>query len=354
MSDSGASSASEPLTGAITPTSTGHTPFNRVLAIVVGLTTLLVALLVAFGLPALKSALHHVPVTVVGPEPAVAQLKTTLASASPEGFTLIPAADVAEADELIRNREAYGAFVITPEGTTIHTASAASAMVAQTLTAMGQQMAAATGAAVEVVDIVPFTEEDPRGVGLSAGALPIALGGFMAAVGSVVAIKGDRQRLTAATLFAVFAGFAMTAVLEFGFGTFDGNYWATSAAAVLGIAATSFIVLGLERLLGAAGIGLGAILVIILGNPLSGLTSAPEYLPTPWGNIGQFLPPGATGTLLRNVAFFDGAAITQPLLVLLGYVAVGLALFLLGSLRARTPAENGGTARVSTPSMQPA
>lgn len=312
-----------------------HTPWSRVVAVVVGLAALLVTLLVAFGLPALKSAPHEVPLAVVGPEAAVTQLEASLETASPGAFELIPAADAATSEEMIRSREVYGALVFTESGLTVQTASAASAAVAQSLTAIGQQVGATTGTPTEVVDIVGFTQEDPRGVGLTAGALPIALGGFMAAVGSIFAIKGDRQRLTAAALFAVIGGFALTAVLEFGFGTFDGNYWATSAAAVLGIAATSFIVLGLERVIGTAGVGLGAVLVVLLGNPLSGLASAPEYLPAPWGTIGQFLPPGATGTLLRNVAFFDGAAITQPILVLLGYVALGLVLFLIGALRSR-------------------
>lgn len=313
-----------------------ESPWRQVVGVVLALATLLVTLLVAFGLPALESAPHEVPVAVVGPEAVITQLETTLDAASPDAFELIPAEDAAASEEMIRDREVYGAFVVTEAGMTIQTASAASSMVASTLSTMGQQLAAASGSVVEVVDVVPFTEDDPRGIGLTAGALPIALGGFIAAVGSIFLIKGDRQRLVTATSFAIVGGLGMTAVLEFGFGTFDGNYWATSAAAILGIAATSFLVLGLERLLGRAGIGLGALLVVLLGNPLSGLSSAPEFLPTPWGTIGQLLPPGATGTLLRNVAFFDGAAITQPLLVLLGYVVLGLGMFALGSLRSRT------------------
>ncbi len=98
---------------------------------------------------------------------------------------------------------------------------------------------------------------------------------------------------------------------------------------------TSAIVLGLESLLGRPGIGVAALLVVLLGNPLSGLASAPEMLPTPWGAIGQLLPPGGTGTLLRNVAFFDGAAIATPILVLLGWLALGVALLAIAGLRAR-------------------
>jgi hypothetical protein len=46
-------------------------------------------------------------------------------------------------------------------------------------------------------------------------------------------------------------------------------------------------------LAGRAGAALGALLMILVGNPLSGVSSAPELLPAPAGTIGQLLPPGA-------------------------------------------------------------
>ncbi len=98
---------------------------------------------------------------------------------------------------------------------------------------------------------------------------------------------------------------------------------------------TGMTVLGIESILGRPGIGVAALLIVFLGNPLSGLTSAPEMLPTPWGAIGQLLPPGATGTLLRNVGFFDGAATLTPILVLLGWLALGTVLLILSQVRDR-------------------
>ena len=71
---------------------------------------------------------------------------------------------------------------------------------------------------------------------------------------------------------------------------------------------------------------LAALAVFLLGNPLSGLTSAPEMLPQPWGALGQSLPPGAGGTLLRSVAFFDGAGAAVSGWVLGAWAGVGLAL----------------------------
>jgi hypothetical protein len=103
----------------------------------------------------------------------------------------------------------------------------------------------------------------------------------------------------------------------------------------LSIAATSVAILGLEWLLGRIGLGLGAATMMLLGNPLSGLTSAPEMLPSGWGDLGQLLPPGAAGTALRSVSFFDGAGSSRPLLVLACWLAGGLLLCVVGALRTR-------------------
>ncbi len=48
-------------------------------------------------------------------------------------------------------------------------------------------------------------------------------------------------------------------------------------------------------------------LAVLVGNPMSGLTSAPEMLPAGWGMLGQLLPPGAGTALLRACAYFGGS-----------------------------------------------
>ena len=55
--------------------------------------------------------------------------------------------------------------------------------------------------------------------------------------------------------------------------------------------------LGLGSMFGRVGLALGALPALLLGNPLSGLNSAPEMLPVGWGQLGQWLPQGANATL---------------------------------------------------------
>jgi hypothetical protein len=96
-------------------------------------------------------------------------------------------------------------------------------------------------------------------------------------------------------------------------------------------------VAGLGALFGRAGAALGALLMVLVGNPLSGISSAPELLPEPAGALGQLLPPGAGGTLLRGTAFFDGAGAAAPLAVLAAWATLGLAALWLASARRRRP-----------------
>ncbi len=86
------------------------------------------------------------------------------------------------------------------------------------------------------------------------------------------------------------------------------------------------------------GLAVGALLALLLGNPLSGLSSAPEMLPSGWGTVGQWLPQGATATLLRSAAFFGGAGATTAIAVLSCWTVAGIALVALAAVRQRSSA----------------
>jgi hypothetical protein len=97
--------------------------------------------------------------------------------------------------------------------------------------------------------------------------------------------------------------------------------------------------LGLGSLFGRVGLAIGALLALLLGNPLSGLNSAPEMLPSGWGELGQWLPQGANATLLRSTAFFEGGGATMPIVVLTCWALAGTALIIFAAIR------QGATAR---------
>ncbi|ADB34256.1 hypothetical protein Kfla_5242 [Kribbella flavida DSM 17836] len=307
-----------------------------VAAVVLVLTAVLTVLLIAFAWPAARSAPRDVPLAVVGPQQAVAQVTGALEQAMPGGFAIEPVADRAAAVQAIEDRDVYGAIVLDQQAPELLTASAAGPAVAQLLTQLSGRLAAQNPQqAPKVTDVVPLPADDPRGAGLAAGALPLVIGGIMAAVGLINFAKAGATRVVGALGFAVAGALALTAVLQFWLGSLEGSYWGNAGVIGLSIAAISLTLLGLEWLLGTAGLGLGAAVMMLLGNPLSGLSSAPEMLPSGWGSLGQFLPPGAAGTALRSVSFFDGAGAGRPLLVLGAWLLLGLALCGLGATRSR-------------------
>lgn len=316
---------------------TAPSPWAKVAATVALLTVIVCVLLTAFTWPSVNSSVHDVPIAVAGPAAAVDQLSATLNQRMPGAFDITQVDSTAAAEQLIRDRAVYGAIDLSTGTPQIITASAGSAAAAQTLQGVGTTLAQAQeiSPTVAVRDIVALPTHDPRGVGLAAGALPLVMAGLLAAVLLTNLVRGTARRVVGALTFAATAGLALTAILQYWFGSLDGSYLANAAAVALTIAAISMTLLGLAALLGSRGIGVGAAIMMLIGNPLSGAATAPAMLPGWSGALGQELPPGAGGQLLRSTAFFDGHGATHSLIVLLVWLGIGVALCRASDLHRR-------------------
>jgi len=302
----------------------------RPVGIALGVTVLLGLLVSWFAWPAKELEPRDLPVVVAGPAQAAGPMTQQLQAVRPGAFAVTTVADAAAADQKLKNREAYAAFVIGADGVSLHTASGASPTVSTLLGQAAQQLG--NGRAIPIVDVVPGAPEDPRGAGFASGYLPLVLASMVAGILLAVIVPSRGARLIGLGTYAVLAGLVGAGVLH-GLGLITGSYLAAAGAlALLGLA-VSATVTGLAAVLGAPGIGLGVLLVFLFGNPISAVAAAPELLPQPWGMVGQWLPAGAGATLLRSAAFFDGAGAAGPLWTLVGWAVVGLVLVTVG----RTP-----------------
>ncbi|TYK48185.1 hypothetical protein [Actinomadura decatromicini] len=321
---------------------------RRTLGVAVGAALLQLLMITAFCWPAARTAPRDVPIVVTGPgSAAVAQ---RLERERPGAFDVAAVRDEAAARAALTGRDAYGAIVTTPSGPKVLTASAASPLVAQQLDALARGLGggAADAAAPAVQDVVAADPDDPRGAGLGALALPLIMSGLAAAVLLTFAVPAAGWRAPGAVLFALLGGFGAAGIAQGWLSLLPGPYVELAGVMSLAILAVTGTVAGLAAVVGRAGIGLGGLMFLLLGNPLSGATSAPELLPRPWGEIGQFLPPGAAVTLLRSAAFFDGAGAWRPLAVLATWAVAGLVLLTVGGLRGRARDE---TARDREPAL---
>ena len=302
-------------------------------AVITLLTALLTVLLIAFAWPAARSEPRDLPLAVAGPAPAVQQVTAGLDQAMPGGFEITAVPDRAAAVQKIQDRDVYGAIVLDAAQPEVLTASAGGPVVAQLLTQMSARLSPENPP--KVTDVVPLPQDDPRGAGLAAGALPLVLGGIIAAGALTQLVQSGSRRMIGAVAFAITGGLALAAVLQYWLGSFEGSYLGNAGVIGMSIAAISLTLLGLEWLLGTAGLALGGAVMMLLGNPLSGMTSAPEMLPSGWSTLGQLLPPGAAGTALRSVSFFDSAGAARPLVVLSCWLIAGFALCALGAMRSQ-------------------
>ena len=69
---------------------------------------------------------------------------------------------------------------------------------------------------------------------------------------------------------------------------------------------------------------------MFIGNPISALTQPKEFILPPFGEIGQWLVPGLSGTVLRDLSYFPEANIAGQIWALIGWLTLGVILTVLG------------------------
>ncbi|MFE5671227.1 hypothetical protein ACFQ58_06390 [Agromyces sp. NPDC056523] len=368
------------------------TPFGRAIGIGAVLALVVGIIVLAFAWPAVTAEPKDLPVAVAGPDASVEQVESRVADQAEGAIALERVDDRDAAVAAIEQREAYGAIILGDAPTDapeVLVASAASPAVAQMLrgmaaelqqgitdqmreqlptqlqsvleeavrTAVQAALAQASGQApatppaapsvpelpsvtVTVTDVVPLADTDPRGTGLTAAMFPIVLGGMLGGIVISLTIIGALRRIVAVLVYAVAAGLVLAGILQGWFGALQGEFWLNSAAIALALTAIAAPIIGFAALIGRAGIAVGVVTFMLVANPISAAAIPVEFLPVPWGAVGQWFPPGAAATLLRDLSYFPDADMTFPWLVLAAWALGGILLALLGHFRTAGGAES--------------
>lgn len=328
-----------------------HTPIAGTLGLALGLAAVLAVILLAFSWPAVTSKAKDVPLAIAGPAEAVSAVEPQLAD-SGNVFELTAVDSRAAAVELIEQREAVGAIVLGAEPELL-TASAngiinqvAAALQAPLQAALSGQAAAAAQAAglaevpevtLTVTDVVPYASDDANGSRFASAAFPLLFGGMIGGIALSIAIVGSLRRVTGLLAYAAVGGIVLTAILQGWFGAVQGEFWLNAGAFALGIAAIAAPIIGVVALIGRAGIAVGPVVMMLFANPISGSALPAQFLPGVWGTVGQWFPPGASATLVRELSYFPDANMTFPWLALTGWTVGGIVLALIGHFRTATP-----------------
>jgi uncharacterized phage infection (PIP) family protein YhgE len=151
-------------------------------------------------------------------------------------------------------------------------------------------------------------------------------------------------RVVATVVLGIGAGLITALVTNVIVGAFPDHFFQVWGVATLFVLAMGLTIAAFQVIFGIAGTAIGAILFLVIGNPASGGSSAPELLPGFWRTLSQILPPGAAVTSMRDVVYFNGHGSSHALIVLAIYAVLGAA----GALIAYKLRTRAGAATVAT------
>ncbi|MEZ0090498.1 ABC transporter permease [Streptacidiphilus sp. EB129] len=310
----------------------------RAALLVVGVLLLQLGFIVSY-----VGALHHpyphrAALAVVAPPEASDQVVGQLNALPKQVLDARAVTDEAAARQQIRDQKVYAALLIEPAGTrdTMLVASASGPALSTAMQQIITGVERSQGRTVVVEDVVPLDPGDAEGLTSFYLAVGWCVGGYL--VASILGISAGARpanrkraviRLGTLALYSVAAGIGGTLIVVPILHALPGNVWALWGVGTLVVFGVGAVTMALECLFDVVGIGLAVLLFVVLGNPSAGGVFPPPLMPPFWRVIGPWLPNGAGTSAARSIAYFDGTAMTGPLLVLAGWAVVGVVVSLV-------------------------
>jgi len=278
---------------------------------------------------------HDIPVGLVGPAPAVQQISSSFATAAPGAFQFTTYASEQDARAAIDARTIDGVLVLGAGDPQLIVAGAAGDGAVGVITAAFTNVFKAQGKALTVETVHPFASGDAHGLIL-----------FFVVVATLISTLAS-QAILLATAKPVSLGLRLGFMVVFGLlvgltamgmatwiaGGYGDGFWAAAGLVALTSMAIGSVVGGLIRLLAAPGIGLAALLMV-LSLVSSGGPVGSQLLPDFYRALAPWATAGELYSALRGALFFDGAALATPVVVLTGWLVVGVVLIGIGELAA--------------------
>jgi hypothetical protein len=300
-------------------------------------------LVVVFALVASNVAANHspkphsLPIGIIGTPAVTDAARAELARAAPGDFEVHAYRSLTSARTAVLHRSVYGAFqpVPTPE---LLVASAASPAVAALLQRTFAGVASRSGHALAVQDLVPLPSSDSSGATTLSLVLSLIIAGLAGTtlIYTLTRHRPEAVRVIVTVALGVCAGLITALVTNVLVGAFSDHFFQVWGVATLFVLAIGMPIAAFQVIFGIAGTAIGVLLFLVIGNPASGGSSAPELLPGFWRTLSQILPPGAAVTSMRDVVYFNGHGSSRALIVLAVYAVLGAAVAMIAyKLRAR-------------------
>jgi hypothetical protein len=309
---------------------------ERIVAPIVGGLVILVALLGLIGSAIRNPRPHDLAVGVSGPGPLVQRIVSGFTANAPGVFRFTTYATADAARAAIDQRHVDGALVLGESSPRLIVAGAAGDAVTGAMTAAFSNAFKAQGQSLAVATVHPYSSGDPHGLILFFVILAVLVATLVAQAVSVVrSHAGFVLSLLTVIIFAVLAAAAAMGMATWIAGDYGSGVWLATGLLALATAAIGAVVAGSARLLGAAGVALAALVVVLLDLVSSGGPLGSQFLPDAYRWLAPGMPVNQLYSALRGALYFDGAGLATPVLVLCAWLAGGLVLMGLGELAAR-------------------
>ncbi|MGG2462115.1 ABC transporter permease [Streptomyces sp. RGM 3693] len=274
---------------------------------------------------------RHIPTAVVT-TPAAPQQKTFVAgmeqalnaSLRPTGY-----ATYAAARDAVDDQREFAVLRAHGRGVELDVSGASGASVAQLLSEAAAKVGPATGVQVTVRDIKPLQHGDPRGLALFYISLAAVIIGFVGAIQLSVHARALNpvERVAFTVAYALLGGFAIAAVADWWLGALRLPFVESWMILALTMFTSGMVFTMFNTLMGRWAMIPTWGLMVLLGNPSSGGAVSWPLLPSVLGEIGRWLPPGASVNAQHTAVYFSGHQHAFPFLVLAGWSALSCAVF---------------------------
>lgn len=297
-------------------------------------------LISVFFIASFIGALHSpgprgVPVGIVGPPAAASTLGAALNRQAPGGFNAVSYPTRAAARGAVLDRSVDAAVVPGRRAELLQVASAAGPPVTAATIKYAHAAAHAAGLRLLIRDIRPLPPSDPEG--LSQVFFIVALLAPSLVFGNLLVTKVARDlhpawQLAGIGVYAAIVAGAATAIADPGIGALTGAPWGLFGIGTLLAFAAAVISAAASRW--AAGLGYLVIFLLLIpvGIAASGTTLGPNMITAWYADLGKALPAGSALPAVQNAVYFNGNAITTPLLILSAWALAGILAMMMAAL----------------------
>lgn len=285
---------------------------------------------------------NGVEVALVGPREMTSAVAEQIDAHAPGAFEFEYVDDEEDAREDVLEQDVVAAFAPGPETSHLIIAGASGALSENALTTIFRAASENAGGTLEVEDVAPLKTGDRAGLSPFLITIATLLPSIILAVLLTLVFgraASARARLGAAAtgsgLLALTGALVADPILD----ALSGSFWALFGALWLLSFAVTGVALAFHRLLGAAGLGLAFLILLVVGMPTAGGAVGPNFIPDGFQLFTLVTPAGESVPLVRKLIYFEQASVGLEIALLATWCALAAFVLLLPTRRNRVPAE---------------